>query len=146
MLRLWKVKMVVSSRVHCQEMGNLECSIHFSRIPWLVLSIWFVHIGDWPNSLDCTDLKNSVEPAVMLNCVASVTNKQTIWFMDSIEERTVLINNCYFFVKLWWLVLPPLGHGQFGVFSPFLQNSLTRSIFFSFQNSPGDRGFLTSVS
>ena len=27
----------------------------------------------WPNSLDCTDLKVSVEPAVTQNCVASVT-------------------------------------------------------------------------
>ena len=30
-------------------------------------------IGDWPNSLDCTDLKISVEPAVTQYCVASVT-------------------------------------------------------------------------
>ena len=29
----------------------------------------------WPNSLDCTDLKISVEPAVTQYCVASVTYK-----------------------------------------------------------------------
>ena len=29
--------------------------------------------ADWPNSLDCTDLKINVEPAVTQYCVASVT-------------------------------------------------------------------------
>ena len=27
------------------------------------------HIGDWPNFLDCTDLKIGVEPPVTQNCV-----------------------------------------------------------------------------
>ena len=31
------------------------------------------NFGHWPNSLDCTDLKISVEPDVTQYCVASVT-------------------------------------------------------------------------
>ncbi len=34
------------------------------------------HIGDWPNSLDCTDLKISVEPAVTQNCVPLLQTKK----------------------------------------------------------------------
>ena len=36
-------------------------------------------VGDWPNSLDCTDLKISVEPAVTQNCVPLL---QTNLFKD----------------------------------------------------------------
>ena len=41
-----------------------------SKIKFAILTF----VIDWPNSLDCTDLKISVEPAVTQNCVASVSN------------------------------------------------------------------------
>ena len=47
-------------------------------------TIWFRSDikNRWPNSLDCTDLKISVEPAVTQNCVSSVTyikNRNPKW-------------------------------------------------------------------
>jgi hypothetical protein len=38
---------------------------------------------DWPNSLDCTDLKISVEPAVTQNYVASVTYKHKYTVLEN---------------------------------------------------------------
>ena len=44
----------------------------------------------WPNSLDCTDLKISVEPAVTQNCVSSVTNNKLeidpLYFLGEEDE------------------------------------------------------------
>ena len=83
-------------------------------------------------------------------CMYQVANSSTSWLVSTL------------FIKCQWPSIKEVGniewggvknwpklstvHGLFGVIYPFLQNSLTCSIFFSFQNSPGDRGFLTSVS
>ena len=47
---------------------------------------------DWPSSLDCTDLKISVEPAVTQYCVASVTYKYAYVITQDIYNKFIEVN------------------------------------------------------
>ena len=76
------------------------------------------HIGDWPKSLDCTDLNISVESAVMQNCVTSVTNKQTnkLSFCWNVQPETQILNELEptYLVSIrwacWWMEAPLYFH------------------------------------
>ena len=67
-------------------------SSKFTNLRYLSLCQFteYSNLGDWPNSLDCTDLKISLEPAVTQNCVPllQTTNKQDRQYLFGGKDST----------------------------------------------------------